>query len=212
MIDDLVVVFARAPVRGAVKTRLARSIGEARALELYRWLGARVMAGLAVPSRSYRLRVAFTSTDAQEAVRAWLPGADDYVAQAEGDLGARMAAAIAEGLSGGFLRVVIVGTDCLAVDEGRVLAALAELREAACVLGPAVDGGYYLIGATVARLPVFDDMSWGTDRVLADTRARLRAGGLDFRELPVAQDIDTVDDVAVLVGVDGAPGWLQRSR
>ena len=212
MTGDLVVVFARAPVAGAVKTRLARHVGDARALELYRWLGARVMAGLVLTPRSYRLRVAFTPDDAQQAVQAWLPGADDYVAQAAGDLGARMAAAIAGGIAGGFERVVIVGTDCLAVDAARLTAALSLLRgDAPCVLGPALDGGYYLIGATVPDLPVFLDMSWGTDSVLATTLARLRASGIRFKKLPVEQDIDTVDDLEALVGVDGAPPWLARS-
>lgn len=208
---DAVVVFARAPVPGAVKTRLARGVGEARALEIYQWLGARVMAGLASAERAYRLIVAFTPDDAGAAVAAWLPGADEYVAQTAGDLGERMAAAIADGHARGFERVVIVGTDCLAVDIGRVTEALARLREAPCVLGPAVDGGYYLIGATIA-LPVFMDMSWGTDEVLATTRARLRAAGVAWRELAVEQDVDTVDDLSVLVGVDGAPAWVSRLR
>lgn len=205
---DAVVMFARAPVAGAVKTRLARVVGEARALELYRWLGARVMAGLAVPGRGYRLTVAYTPDDAQTPVQAWLPGADAYVAQSSGDLGARMAAAISDGHAAGHPRVVIVGMDCLAVDHARVTAALATLRRVPCVLGPALDGGYYLIGAT-GPLPVFDDMSWGTDTVMASTRARLRAAGVEWEELGPAQDIDTADDLGSLVGVDGAPAWVR---
>ena len=86
-----VIVFARAPVCGAVKTRLARDVGDARALELYRWLGARVLDGLVSASRGYRLIVAFTPGDALAPVQDWLPGADEYVAQGSGDLGARMA-------------------------------------------------------------------------------------------------------------------------
>lgn len=203
----MVIVFARAPVCGAVKTRLARDVGDARALELYRWLGARVFGGLASTSRAYRLTVAFTPDDARAAVQDWLPGADEYVAQAPGDLGARMAGALADAHARGHTRAVVVGTDCPAVTQGRVTAALAALWQVPCVLGPALDGGYYLIGATGA-LPVFADMAWGTDAVLATTRTRLRKGGLLWEELPVERDIDTVDDLPALVDVMGAPAWV----
>jgi rSAM/selenodomain-associated transferase 1 len=203
-----VVLFARAPVLAGVKTRLARGVGDARALELYRWLGARVAARV-FAGATYRRIVAFTPADAGAEIRAWLPGADVYTAQADGDLGARMAAAIAAQRARGASRVVVVGTDCPAVDAARVAAALARLDEVPCVLGPALDGGYYLIGEA-AELPVFSDMPWGTGEVLAATRARLRAAGLAWAELAPERDIDTADDLVALADVADAPAWTRR--
>jgi hypothetical protein len=201
------VLFARAPVLAAVKTRLARDVGDARALELYTWLGARVAARV-FAGGAYAKVVAFTPAGAGAEVRAWLPGADEYVAQADGDLGARMAAAVAAALGRGRGRVVVVGTDCPAVDAGRVEEALARLVEVPCVLGPALDGGYYLIGAA-AELPVFTDMSWGTGEVLAATRARLRAAGLAWSELAPARDVDTAADLVAVADLADAPAWAR---
>lgn len=199
MRDELVVIFARAPELGRVKTRLAASVGDAAALALYRWLAERVTRSLAAPPRRWDLHVA--ATREVDAVSRWLREADAVVAQREGDLGARMRAALLDGLAAGYARVVIVGTDCPAVDHARVERAMEALRELPAVIGPALDGGYYLIGGA-EPLPVFDEMPWSTERVAALTRARLADAGLAWRELPMEHDIDREDD---LRRFDGTP-------
>lgn len=197
MRDELVVIFARAPELGRVKTRLAASVGDAPALALYRWLAERVTRSLAEAPRRWDLHVAATPDVA--AVARWLREADAVVAQRGGDLGARMQAALLDGLAAGYARVVIVGTDCPAVDRARVEDAMEALREVPAVIGPALDGGYYLIGGA-EPLSVFDDMPWSTERVAALTRARLRDSGLAWQELPAETDIDREDDLRHFAG------------
>lgn len=199
-----VVVFARAPELGRVKTRLARDLGDARALSLYRWLGATVLSSLtADPARPYALTVRVTPPDACDDVRAWVPGADAYEPQGDGDLGARLARAVDDAFAAGDRAVVLVGTDCVAVTDARVREALAALASHDAALGPARDGGYYLL-ALARTLPVFEAVPWSTERVAEETRARLRAAGARWAELPVETDIDTAADLDALAGTAGA--------
>lgn len=202
MRDELVVVFARAPERGRVKTRLAASVGDDLALALYRWIAERVIGGLNTATGGWDLRVA--ATPEVEAVARWLPEVSDIRPQRGADLGERMQHALAEGLDEGRARVVIVGTDCPAVDARRVGEAFDALRSSDVVLGPALDGGYYLIGATRA-VPVFDHVPWSTDAVMECTRQRLREHAIPWRELAPEGDVDRAEDLGVLVGLPGNP-------
>lgn len=193
MRDELVVVFARAPVIGGVKTRLAASVGDAAALALYRWMLDRVIRALAEGSRRWDLQLAVTS--APEEMSGWLRWVDAVVVQRGGDLGERMKAALCDGLSAGYARVVIVGTDCPAVDSARIREAMEALMERPAVLGPAEDGGYYLLGGT-QELPVFEGVPWSSELVAEITRRRLSEAKIAWRELSVEVDIDREADLA----------------
>ncbi len=202
-----VVVFARAPVAGQVKTRLAREIGDARALELYRWCAATVLAQLRDPR--WALWVAFTPADHRPLTEAALGPADRWIAQPDGDLGVRLAAAVAAAFAEGGGPVLLVGTDCVALTAGRVAEALAQLATHDAVLGPAHDGGYYLLG--LARpLPLFEGVAWSTATVASDTREGLRRAGATWAELPPEQDLDEVADLASLADRSDAPAWARR--
>jgi rSAM/selenodomain-associated transferase 1 len=193
-----VVLFARAPVPGQVKTRLARDLGDDRACDLYRRLGAAVVAGLTRdPARPFEVAVRFTPDDALEAVRAWIPGADRYEPQGPGDLGDRLTRAVRDAFDDRVAAVALAGTDCIAVTVGRVRAALDGLATHDAALGPARDGGYYLL-ALRRPLAVFHDVPWSTAAVAESTRALLRRAGATWVELPVESDVDTVDDLATL--------------
>ena len=201
-----VIVFARAPARGLVKTRLARDVGDDRALALYRWCGAVVMAQLRDPR--WLRWVAFTPADGRAATEAWLGPADRYLAQPDGDLGARLAAATAAAFADGDGPVLLVGADCPALTAGRVAEAAAALATHDAVLGPAYDGGYYLLG--LARpLAVFEGVPWSTAAVADETRERLRAAGATWRELPTERDIDEVGDLVALADRADAPEWVR---
>lgn len=206
MSRDAVVVLAKAPARGAVKTRLARDVGDDRALALHRRLAAAVTRALLAPTRTWTVAVATTPALDDATARAWLGPVDDVFAQCDGDLGARLSHATRR-LLAAHDRVVAVGTDCLDVTADRVREALAALDHAPAVIGPAHDGGYYLLGATRA-LPVYDAMPWSTDALLDATRARLRDAGIAWRELATARDIDTLDDLVAAAQRPGAPSWL----
>jgi len=197
-----VVLFARAPVPGRVKTRLARDLGNDRACDLYRRLGAAVVEGLTRdPARPFEVAVRFTPDDALEAVREWFPGADRYEPQGPGDLGDRLARAVRDAFADGVAAAVLLGTDCIAVTDGRVREAIDVLATRDAALGPARDGGYYLLGLR-RPLAVFHEVPWSTSAVAESTRALLRRAGATWVELPMESDVDTVDDLATLRAAD----------
>ena len=109
--------------------------------------------------------------------------------QPEGDLGARMLAAIGE------RPTLVIGTDCPALTPAHLQEAAVALTRADVVLIPAADGGYVLIGARKPQPALFDNMAWGTDTVLAETRARVAALGLACIELDPLWDVDTESDL-----------------
>ncbi len=195
--SDSVLLFARAPELGRVKTRLAAGVGERAALEAYRWLGRRAVEALTPPGRSWSLRVLFTPDDAEDAVRAWLGEVDSLSPQGDGDLGERLSRAARRRFDAGDAKVLLVGTDCPALDAARVRAALDALDRSDAVLGPARDGGYWLLGLR-RWLPVFEGVTWGTGAVADETRAALRAAGARWEELPTEADVDTVEDLDAL--------------
>ncbi|HSD99539.1 MAG TPA: TIGR04282 family arsenosugar biosynthesis glycosyltransferase, partial [Burkholderiales bacterium] len=119
-------------------------------------------------------------------------------AQADGDLGARMLAAFQSTLAA-CPRVLLVGSDCPALTTGHLRKADRALRDGAdAVLVPCEDGGYALIGLTRADARLFDGIAWGTDTVMAESRARLSALGWRWRELETLWDVDRPEDYARL--------------
>ena len=198
------VVFARAPTPGAVKTRLAADLGDAAALRIYRELGARaVAAACAVPDCV--LSIAFTPAAGAEAVREWLGPDVRLRPQADGDLGARMAAAVADALAAGAERVVVVGTDCPDLDAATIESGFDRLDAHDVVLGPAADGGYYLIGLRRLHRELFEGVPWSAADTLERTLERAADAGLRVALLDVKRDIDTAADWAAWVAARPAP-------
>lgn len=190
-----VLVFVRAPHAGRVKTRLAAEIGAAAALRVYRRLAEHTLAEARRLGAAARVRVCYTPADAEPAVRAWLGAGIEYRAQGEGDLGARMRRAFEEAFRDGFGRVLLVGSDVPGLRAGLLRRALALLDEHAAVLGPAFDGGYYLLGLREPRPELFAAVPWSTPRVLALTLAKLRAAGLEPALLETLRDVDHAADL-----------------
>jgi hypothetical protein len=189
------IVFARAPVAGRVKTRLARDVGEARALAVYRALLERTLAVAArVVGAGRELLVAGDDPAGECAVLAARHG---FVLGAQrGDgLGERMANALHDALGEGLRRAVLVGCDCPVLEPADLEAAFERLLSRDAVFMPADDGGYVLVGLS-RRLPaVFDGPQWGTEAVMAQTRARLLAQGASWAELRTVWDVDDADDL-----------------
>jgi uncharacterized protein len=188
----VVIAMLKAPLVGAVKTRLAEEIGHEAAVGIYRCLVVRQMA--AVPA-DWRVEVHFAPADAGAAMRAWLGSGHDYFPQREGDLGARVQAAIDGAFSRGAPAVLVIGGDCPELDTGLLREAAKCLCEKSLVLGPAEDGGYYLIGMQRAQPDLFSNMPWSTAAVFAETVRRARTLGLKLNELPRLYDVDTADDL-----------------
>ena len=186
------VVFARAPRLGTVKRRLARDLGPLEAWRFYRFTADRVLRRLAQDAR-WTTWLAVTPDRAVHRRGGLWPGPFALLPQGPGDLGQRMSRALERPAPG---PVVIVGSDIPAIGPVQVAEAFRRLGEADWVLGPAHDGGYWLIGARrrpVLRLP-FDGVAWGEASALADTLANLRDQRVALLETLV--DVDTGADLA----------------
>lgn len=195
MNNQIIIIFMRAPELGAVKTRLAKDVGDARALELYRRFVQRMVDGAAQSGIPWQ--ICFCPPEGGAAIEAWLGGNLDLLPQVEGDLGARMASALAHAFDGGAEKAVLVGTDIPGVTAGDFHRAFDRLGKGDAVLGPTVDGGYWLIGFTRQgfRSGVFENMAWSTSDVADQTREAFRTLGLTFGELSPLRDIDTLADL-----------------
>ena len=207
--DATLLVFAKAPRPGEVKTRLARSLGRGgspdheAAATLYRRMGRLVVDN--VTEAPAVLTVCYDPPGAEAEVREWLgPAPQRYWPQGEGDLGERMARMFARAFEAAG-RVVVIGTDAPAVGAGTVARALAALDAADVVLGPSRDGGYYLMALREPCPALFTGIAWSTRTVLAESMARARARALRVTLLEVETDVDTVadltDEVAERLGV-----------
>src|SRR5262249_40646109 len=129
-----------------------------------------------------------------------VPSGYELTSQCTGDLGARMATFIAEQLRQGAEAVVLVGADSPTMPVAWVEQAFCELHHADLVLGPALDGGYSLIGWGRGLRPIFEEVAWGTEQVLAQTIARLSDPGWRLALLPPWYDVDTPADWSLLCG------------
>jgi rSAM/selenodomain-associated transferase 2/rSAM/selenodomain-associated transferase 1 len=189
-----VVLFAKVPVPGRVKTRLAADLGMERATSIYRELGRRTVDALRSGPWVTTVHVAPPDADSIADVTAWLGTDVQYRGQTPGDLGERMRAAIDDELRGA-TAVCVVGTDIPGLDESTLRQAFDALETHDVVIGPATDGGYYLIGMTRTRPELFDGIPWSTARVLDLTLERAEAAGLSVARLEPRTDVDTLDDV-----------------
>ncbi|MBI2401495.1 MAG: TIGR04282 family arsenosugar biosynthesis glycosyltransferase [Gemmatimonadetes bacterium] len=195
---DVIAVFAKAPVAGRVKTRLAAEIGPAGACELYRRIGRRVVAAAA---RTPHTTVVWYSPSGREPlVRDWLSGIDQlsYRAQPPGSLGHRLRHAFARHFDEGARRVLIIGSDCPAITSRSLSRAFRGLNRADAVIGPALDGGYYLIGLRAPQPGLFREIPWSTGGVFDATLRRARELRCRYRVLRRLRDVDTLADAEVL--------------
>lgn len=215
MSDRALVVFVKRPSPGAVKTRLVPALGDAGAAGLYRALAEHVLEAT-TPEGEYERLVFFDPEDALEEMRAWLPGVR-LLAQSGDDLGARMADAFARAFARGARRVAIVGTDTPGVSRETVDQALGALDEADVVIGPAEDGGYYLLALRAPRPELFAGIAWSTPTVCDETLRRAAASALAVHRLPRRRDVDTLEDLRlewprVEAILAGQPGLLETVR
>ena len=195
-------VFVRAPEAGRVKTRLAAALGAEGALRVYRRLAehtvreARALGG--------EVRVHFTPADAGPKVRTWLGEGPRYLPQSGGDLGARMEAAFRAAFKEGADRVVIIGSDLPELSAALLRRAFDALESHPAVIGPARDGGYYLLGMRTMIDGLFEGIPWSTAEVLARTLERLGAAGIEPALLDPLTDVDEMDDLPA--------GWAEWAR
>ena len=136
----------------------------------------------------------FAPPDGEKEVQSWLMDGWSASPQSDGDLGAKLAHAFGDAFAAGSQRVVIIGSDCPYLTAEDILTAWKQLRRSDLVLGPAMDGGYWLIGLRAAQPDLFAGISWSTDEVLNQTLARAKALGLSTVLLRTLNDVDTRED------------------
>jgi len=196
---DVLGVFVKAPDPGTVKTRLAADIGAVRAAALYRRIGRTLVAECVAPGR-HRTVAWFAPASREAAVQEWLAscGLDGLRCQPGGGLDARLAAAFDHHFAEGARRVVVIGSDCPEVGASLVEQAFRALERDDLVIGPAMDGGYYLLGLNAPAPGLFQNIAWSTDAVYRQTMDHAARLGLSTAVLPRLRDVDTVEDARVL--------------
>lgn len=218
------IILARAPSAPG-KTRLTRGLDPAAATALRRALLADTVAGAAAgggaPCLCYTPETA--AQEFLDLVRDEGLGDAAYMAQGEGDLGARMRQAFSACFAAGDEQAVLIGSDLPTLPNGHIVdAAAALVSPADVVLGPSEDGGYYLVGvsrtrADAALAALFDDVPWGAADVLARTLSRLREAELRVELVAPWYDVDTPEDLARVAAdprADAAPrtrAWLAEA-
>jgi rSAM/selenodomain-associated transferase 1 len=194
-LGDLLLVFLKEPRPGAVKSRLAARIGAEAAAAVYRAIADEAIRRTAPRGDEYERRFLFDPPDSGPRIAEWLPG-QIILPQGGGDLGERMARAFADAFASGARRAVVIGTDVPAVAREDVLDALESLDEHDVAVGPATDGGYYLLALKRPEPELFRGIRWSSPDVLTGTLERAATRGLSVRVLRTIGDVDTVEDLA----------------
>lgn len=190
MKNKKIVVFVKNAVPGKVKTRLAKTIGDKEALDVYLRL-------LEITKREV-LKVEAN----KEVWYAWDIGKDDIweeeifskKIQIDGDLGEKMKHAFEDSFINGCNKVVLIGSDCPTLTSKIMEEAFAKLDDNDVVFGPSEDGGYYLIGMSSYKPEVLEGIDWSTERVMEQTELRAQENAIKLAKLKVLNDIDNEHD------------------
>jgi len=200
---EAVLLFVRYPEAGRVKTRLIPALGAEGAAGLYERMAGEVARRVGAWQRPGLRRVAVVEpAERAAAVGGWLGEGFAVAPQAAGDLGARLTTAFDEAFAVGARRVVAIGTDCLDLTTELLGEAFGALTGVDAVVGPAFDGGYYLIGLRRPILAAFAAIPWSSPETFTVTLDRLQGAGASIHLLPPLRDLDTPDDLDALL-----PRW-----
>ena len=191
MQQPALLLMVKNPIAGKTKTRLARDVGHEKALAMYRILVRYTRdQAAALPEVARYLHYSDHVAEDDD----W--PADEFIklVQVGDDLGQRMEHAFDHAFSRGHERVIVVGSDCPGLTTALLAEAFAALEEHGVVIGPAHDGGYYLLGLRHPQPTLFRDMEWSTATVAEETLARAQVQGLTVARLPVLSDVDHLED------------------
>jgi rSAM/selenodomain-associated transferase 1 len=186
---DLLIIFTRNPELGKCKSRLAATVGDEIALDIYKFLlnhTKNLTQGLNIGKWVYY------SDDIWEN-DIWDKFVYEKKIQSGNDLGERMSNAFIDGFNAGYEKIIIIGSDMYDLNENDLLEAFHFLSQHDYVIGPAIDGGYYLLGMKVLSPALFKDKTWGSDTVLEDTLQDLK--NKNYSLLAPKNDIDYYEDI-----------------
>jgi rSAM/selenodomain-associated transferase 1 len=186
--DDALIIFLRLPEKGKVKTRLAATVGEEMALHIYKHLVSCVME--LASSSGKKVYLFFKDALPPESDR---DKRFSYHIQSEGNLGMKMANALSYVLNH-HDKAVVIGSDCPELSLSMLEKSYSLLEDNTIVIGPAQDGGYYLLGCKKAYPSLFEDISWSTSSVLRQTIEKIKEENLSYLLLDTLSDIDSEED------------------
>ena len=197
--DDCLIIFVKWPEKGMVKTRLSVALGDDVAMELYKSFVEDIIA--TVVQSGFRPLIAYYPEDAGEKIATWLGDDNDYTPQIGANLGAKMSNAFRQVFEREVSRAVLIGSDFPDLPAEIISEAFSALKIKHAVIGPAKDGGYYLIGFRLDTFSsaVFDGIPWSTAEVFERTMSIFTREGLDIHQLPIWRDIDRPEDLVGLV-------------
>lgn len=184
-------IFVKNPILGKVKTRLAKDVGDINALAVYNKLliHTNFVSSLADCEKAVYYSDEISSHDL------WLEREYNKYVQEGSDLGERMLNAFDLGFFKRFKKVVLIGSDCIELNETIINKAFEALIDNDIVFGPAKDGGYYLVGMNKLIPELFINKEWSTENVLLDSILDVQKLGLKYKLLETLSDIDNIDDL-----------------
>ena len=194
MAEKVLLIFIRNPELGKVKTRLAATIGNGNALKVYEELlryTQQITENL--PFR----KVLYYADEVLEKDR-WPNNVFGKKLQTSGDLGQKMLSAFTETFASGAEQVVLIGSDCYELTSEILEEAFRQLENHDAVIGPAADGGYYLVGFSRLNPGVFQNKTWSTATVFQETIQDLKQAGYSYFTLPELNDVDEEKDLGTL--------------
>ncbi len=190
---DHLIVFVKNPIPGTVKTRIARTVGDERAAAVYRHLLAYTQQ-LIEPLTCHRVVYYGDFINPDDGWNGYEKVLQTGHIDRSNDLGERMLNAFREQFARGANKVVIIGSDCLDIRTGHIRQAFQALNAADVVIGPATDGGYYLLGMSALHPFLFADMPWSQPELRQLTELAILQNGLTFERLDELTDIDEWSD------------------
>ena len=191
------IIFAKSPIPGKVKTRLTPHITPTKAAELYEAFIADTIS-TALKLKCERITVAYSPGYAEKTFQRLCGQSVDYLPQKGHNLGERMKNAFKHSFDKGFKRTVIIGTDSPTLPLSYIREAFDVLTEVPVTIGPTFDGGYYLIGLSAQEDALFDNIEWSTSNVFGQTLARIKTASKQLSILPPWYDVDTPDGLEFL--------------
>lgn len=197
--DNALILFVKAPRAGTVKTRLQPELTAEQSLLIYRAMVEDIVCRFH-PGKAWDLKIYFTPAEALEKMTAWLGNTLDYFPQTGSDLGEKMHNALAACLQCGYQRAVLIGSDIPLLDTGTISQAFSLLTGCDVVIGPAADGGYYLIGLKQPIDAIFRGIHWSSQHTLAQTIQTANSKNFTLMQLDKKKDIDTFADLKLLWG------------
>ena len=193
--DKAVIVFARLPIEGKVKSRLAKDIGDRYAAELYRVCAEHLFSEvLKLKKHSIDFFLFYSDKNKIDNVKKWAGNEFYFCSQISGDLGKKMQHAFQLIFERGYSKIIIVGTDVPDINSGLLINAFDDLDNNDFVIGPSDDGGYYLLGTKSLQEDLFMEIEWGSETVFNDTLKRLKCKNTSIKILRKMIDIDTKKD------------------